>query len=118
MLCDWRCDLRQAEIENLDEAVAGNHQILGLQVPVRDARFMRLGQPLGNLRRDFNGFAYGQRAGCQQLAQRLPFDQFHRDVMSGTSCAEFVDRDDVGVIQRGSRARFAFEATQMISVSG
>jgi hypothetical protein len=49
-------------------------QVVGLQVAVRNASFVRLGQPLGNLRRDFDGLAYRQRARGQQLSQRLAFD--------------------------------------------
>jgi hypothetical protein len=40
-----RRELRQAKVEDFDESIVRDHQVLGLQVPVRDARLMRLGQP-------------------------------------------------------------------------
>ena len=60
---------------------------------------MRLGQPLGNLRRDFNCFSYWQQAGDKQLAQRLPLYQLHRNVVSGTVLSNFVDGNDIGVVE-------------------
>ncbi len=77
-----------------------------------DARFMRLGQPLRNLRGDFNGISYWQRAGGKQLAQRFPLHQLHGDVVSGTVLSEFVDGDDIGVVQGGCQARFPLETVQ------
>ena len=64
-----------------------------------DTRFMRLGQSLRNLRRDFNGFSYWQRALVKQLAQRLAFYEFHRDVTSGTVLSKIVDGNDIRMIE-------------------
>ena len=44
-------ELGQAEVQDLDEPVLGDHHVLGLQVPVHDARLVRLGQAVGDLRR-------------------------------------------------------------------
>src|SRR5580692_8889575 len=116
LLSHGRRNLRQAEVEDFDESIARDHQVLRLHIAVRDARFVRFGQSFGNLRRDFDCLSYGERAGNEQLAQRLALDQFHREVVSGTVFREFVDGDDIGVIERGDGARFAFEAVQTIAV--
>ena len=79
---------------------------------------MRLGQPLRNLRRDFNCLSHRQQAGAKQLAQRLPLYQLHRDVVSGTVLSEFVDGNDIGVVEGRCRARFLLEAVQPIIVCG
>ena len=47
-------ELRQAKVEDFDESIARDHQVRRLYVPVGDPRFVRLSQPLGNLRGDFN----------------------------------------------------------------
>ena len=79
---------------------------------------MRLGQTVRHLRRDFNCFSHGQQAGDQQLAQRLPLDQLHRNVVSGTVLSEFVDGNDIGVVEGRCRACFLLEAAQPITVRG
>ena len=93
-----------------------NHEVLGLQVSVGDARFMRFGQSFGDLRRDFNCFSYGQQSGDEQVAQSCPLDQLHRDVVSGTILSEFVDGNDIRVVEGRCRACFLREALQPIRV--
>src|SRR5271156_1107100 len=83
-----------------------------------DARFVSFGQTFGNLCRNFDRPSYRNRAGIDQLAQRLAFDQLHRDVMGGTFLPKVVDRNDVGMIERRCRARFPFEAVQPLAVGG
>ena len=73
------------------------------------ARFMRLGQTVRRLRRDFNCFADGQQTGNHQLAHRLAFDQLHRNVVSGTVASEFVDGNDVGMVERRRGTRLLLE---------
>ena len=42
--------LREPEVEDLGEPVAGHHDVLGLEIAVDDARAMGLGEALGDLR--------------------------------------------------------------------
>ena len=62
--------LRQAEIEDLDLAVPGDEEILGLQVPVDDAPLMGGPETSGDLLRVVRGLPLGDRTRCQHLAQR------------------------------------------------
>src|SRR6266478_385419 len=77
---------------------------------------MRLGQPLSNLRCDFNCFSYWQQPGDEQLAQRLSLYQLHRNVVSGAVLPEFVDGNDIGMIEGGCRAGFPLEAVHAVTV--
>src|SRR6185503_1413130 len=52
----------------------------------------------------------------QTMSQRFSFDKFSRDDVRAGGLANLVDRDDVGMIQRGRGARFLFEASQSIFV--
>src|SRR5882724_2851898 len=79
---------------------------------------MSLGQTLRNLRRDLNHLSHWQQAGDQQLAQRLPLYQLHRDVVSGAVLSEFVDGNDIGVVEGRRRARFLLESVQLVAVCG
>ena len=57
--------------------------------------------------------------GREPLAERLPFDVLHRDVVLAVSgLAERVDRADVGVVEGGGRARFLLEALDAERVAG
>ncbi|HEX9688019.1 MAG TPA: hypothetical protein VGB47_02985 [Thermoanaerobaculia bacterium] len=44
--------LRQPEVEDLDQTLLGHHHVLGLQVPVHDAGFVGAGETVGHLRGD------------------------------------------------------------------
>ena len=45
-------DLGEAEVQDLGEAVAGDHDVLGLEVAVHDARLVRPRESVGELRRE------------------------------------------------------------------
>ena len=53
--------LGEAEVEDLHEAVARDHHVLGLQVAMDDPGFVGLGQPLGQLHTDVEHVAGGER---------------------------------------------------------
>ena len=49
-------------------------------------------------------------------AQRLAFDKLHRDEVQAVSLADFIDRDQVRMIQRRERLRLALETIGAFSV--
>jgi hypothetical protein len=55
-------ELGQAEVEHLHIAVGSHHDVVWLDVTVRDAARMGGGQRAGDLHRHGDGLAYGQRA--------------------------------------------------------
>src|SRR5712692_92564 len=79
---------------------------------------MRFGQTFRNLRRDFNRLSHRQQAGVKQLAQRFPLYHFHRNVVSGTVLSEFVDGNDIRMVEGRRRACFLLETVQPVTVSG
>ena len=87
----------------------GNDHVVRLQVPVDHLRLMGLRQSLGDLGGNSQGILDRQRASVYEGAQRLPLDQFHRDEDSTSRLADFVDGCDVGMRDRGGRARLAQE---------
>jgi len=111
-------EFRQAEVENFDEAIFRNHEVARFQVAVSDACFVRLCEALRNLRGDFDCFAQGQGSGEKQFAESVSLHQFHRDVVGGAVLPEFVDRDDIGMVEGRRGTRFSLEALQPIRVSG
>ena len=85
---------------------------------------MRCLQPIRNLHGDIEHLVDGQerclrRSGrgnprpCPNpLAQRLTFQQLHGEEGLALMLAEFVNRADVGMIQRRGSARFALKPLQ------
>ena len=113
-----RHELGQAEVQDLHPTVAGDHDVLGLEVAVDDARVVGLGQPARRLRRELQGAPRHQRAFAQELAQRLSLHQLHRDVADAVRGADLVDRHDVGVVEGRGRARLLLEARQPVRIPG
>ena len=103
---------RQTEIQHLGRTVAGNHQVLRLQIAVNDATFVRFGETVGNLRRDRDRFAKRDRACSQEPTHRLAINQLHRDVVRTVHVTEFIDRHDVWVIQGTRGTGFPLKAGQ------
>ena len=109
--------LRQAEVQDLDPAVAGDEQIGRLDVAVHDAAFVRRGEPAGNLDRIVDHRARRQRPPVHPLAKRLADEQLGDDPGGAVVHADVVDRDDIRVIQAARRASFLFEPALAIGIA-
>ena len=59
---------------------------------------------------------YGKWTRIDQVPQPDPFDQLHREEGGGVRVADLKNRDDVGVIERRSGARFLGETEQSFAV--
>ena len=81
--------LGQSEIEDLGQAVRGDHDIARLDVAVDDAVFVGLGQSLGDLGGDADRVGRGQRAAGDPLLEGLAGITGHGDVE--TAVLRFVD---------------------------
>jgi hypothetical protein len=108
--------LREAEVEDLDEVVARDHQVLGLQVAVDDPDAVGARESFRCLRGEAERPLREHRPRVQQRAQRVALDQLHRDVGDAVALADVVDRDDVRVVERAGRARFGLESPQPVRI--
>ena len=105
--------LGEAEVEDLGEPVPRDHHVLGLEVPVHDAR--RRGPWRGRRRS-------GRRSRAAASAAARPSASSSRSVRPSTSSiamydvavrfADVVDGDDVGMVERRGGPRFLLEAPQ------
>jgi hypothetical protein len=107
---------RQAEVEDLDAPVAGDEEVLGLQVAVHDALLVRGGQPLGDLPSVLDRLLRGQRSGGHELPQRLPLEELGDRVVAAPGLAELEDGQDVRVGERGHRLRLPLEPGERIGL--
>src|SRR5258708_22715176 len=65
-----------------------------------DANLVRFGESVGDLRRDCNCVAKWNRATGEQFTHRLPLHQFHRDVARAVDLPEFINRNNIGMVDR------------------
>ena len=114
-----RDELCESEVEDLDEAIAPDHDVLGLDVAVNDAVAVRRTE----CRCDGNAYADGlpcrDDAGRHPSTQRLAVHVLHREEWpSGLDFAEGEDGADVRVAQGGGRARLPREPRMTRRVAG
>src|SRR5579863_663615 len=83
---------------------------------MNEAGFMRLGQRIGNLRCNRDSLAIRQWSGREQGTQRLATNQLHCNIVRAVQVTEFVNSNDVGMIQRRGRLGFALEAAESLRV--
>src|SRR6185436_2951988 len=108
---------RQPEVEHLHVTVIAHHDVLRFDVTVCYARRMRRTQCLRYLAAQL--YQHLERnAFVNQCAQRASIDQFHHDEAPCLDLPEFVNRNDVRMIQRGRSARFLLESLQPVWVGG
>ena len=111
--------LGEAEVEDLHVAVARQHHVLGLEVAVDDAGGVRAGEALGQLAGDVEHLPGRERVlGADEVAQRRPVHELHDGEGQPRRLADLVDRDDVGVVEGGGRARLLGESAEAVRDRG
>ena len=89
------------EVGDLHPAVAREHDVAGLHVPMDDAARVGGRQGPGDLGGDPGGLARRERTGPpQDRRQVLAVDELHDDERPVLVLTEVVDGDDVGVVER------------------
>ena len=110
-------DAGEPEIEDLHVTVGPDHEVVGLQVPVDDSRFVRPAIRASAVWTPMSRVFFDREGGpVERISrERPPVDVLHRDEgyahLPGTSrsptrrdlLSHLVDRDDVRVIQRRGR---------------
>src|SRR2546422_955097 len=108
--------LGEAEIENFYVAVAAHHNVFRLQVAVDDSRLMRGLQSFQDLPNDLNRLCGGQ-AVADERANRLSFNKFGDDKLPADFASEFVNGQDMRMIESGSSPGLTTEALKGLRVS-
>ena len=109
---------RDAEVENLQAAIASEKQVLGLQITMDDATLMRRGEPARDLHAILNRRAFRHRTVPQPLAERLALEQFRDDVRNRALAADVVDDQEVGMVECACGPRFGLEPLDALRVGG
>ena len=69
---------RQAEVQDLDPAIVGDHHVAGFQVAVGDLLLVRGAERVGKRGRDVEEPRHRDAGRGDHLVERPPFDQLHR----------------------------------------
>ena len=109
---------REAEVEDLDDAVGREAHVRRLEVPVHDAGLVRGLETLRDLTAHVDGFVDGQRTAREPRGEVLTGDELHREEARVVHLIDAVDARDVRMVQRRERLRLALEATQPLLVLG
>ena len=109
-------NLGEAEIEHFDEAVGTEHDILRLDVAMDQAGGVGGVERRRDLDRDVERFVDTHRPALQALPKCFAIDELGDEVVQSLMLAEFVDRQDSGMVEGGRRQRFAFETLDDVVV--
>ena len=114
----WRADVFcEAEVEDFDAAIVGDHDVGGLEVAMDDAFFVRGGERVGESAGDVDDLCGGQAAGRDEAVEGLAFDEFHGEEMDAVGFFDREDGDDVGVIEGGDGAGFALKTGEAVGIA-
>ena len=107
-----------AEVRDLDAAVAQHHDVLRLDVAVDDAARMRVAQPFHNLCDEMQRLTPVQTpTPLHILLERDAVDELHDDILR-LAAADVVDRDDIRVREHCDSLRLVAEAAAEVGVLG
>ena len=99
-------ELRQTEVEHLDEPALGAHQVCALDVAMDDAARVRFVERVGDLDADLDHFAHRQRPARDPRRQQLAVDVLHDDEVGARFFADVVGDGDVRRAEHRRGARF------------
>ena len=130
---DRRGPRRQSEVEQLDvdgtrragasgkggPTATNQHDVTGLQIAVDDAGAVRTIERTGDLRRNRQCFIDREPRGSQQaIGEGFAFEILEHQVVEIAVAANVVDGTDVGIVQRGNRARLLLETASRLRIGG
>ena len=105
----------QPEVQHLDVAVLTHHHVFGFDVAVHDARGMRDAQRPRNLATGV-GKRREERTVAEHLAKGPACHELQDDEVPFIGDADVVDRDDVGMVERGGGPGLLFEPPHLFLV--
>ena len=99
----------QPEVDHFDPACLRNQNIGGFQIPVHDVALVSVRKRAGDLHGQLQRECQRLRSFGDYIAERPPVDILHHDEAAVAMLRDFVDRADVGVIERRGRPGFIEE---------
>ena len=107
----------EPEVQDLHQAVARHHEVPGLQVPVHDARRVRLREAGRDLGGELEQLLHGEGTVLEHLLERPALHQLHRDEARPLVLADLVDGGDVRMVEGRGGTSLSLEAPPLIRVA-
>jgi hypothetical protein len=104
-----REQLGDAEVGELRGAVRPEQQVLRLHVPVEDVTVVGVAERGADREGQRHGFVEGHPRPAEPLPERAARQVLHDDEVDAVTLDVVVDRDDVGVVERGDQPGLARE---------
>jgi hypothetical protein len=98
---------RQPEVQYLDQAAIGQHDVGGLQVAMEYPQPMRRRQSVGDLHPARKHQLRVCRPFFDDLVEALAGNVLHHDVRFAVRLADLIDRADIGMVDDGRQPRLA-----------
>src|SRR5689334_205356 len=111
-------NLRKAEVEYLSVTASGDEDVGWLHIAVYDAGPVGGVERVGYFDCDRPDFLRRHGRSREAVLERRAAEQFHSDECHAGVAADFVNRADVRVIERGCGARLAAEALERARILG
>src|SRR5262249_7752192 len=111
------CELREAEVQDLDVPVAGDEQVFGLQVAVNDSAVVGRRKPAGELRRVVDGCGGRKGPAAEAFAERFALEQLRDDVRRAVVGCDVVNREYVRVVERAGGLGLPLEPGEALWVA-
>jgi hypothetical protein len=109
-------ELGEAEVENLDLALARQHDVGGLEIAMHHAPVVRRRHRVEQLVGELEQAGNRQAARRDRAVESLAFDQLHGQEVRAVRLLDRVQRHDAGVVDRGCGARLALESLETLEV--
>ena len=109
--------LRDAEVENFDQAVGADHHIFRFDVAMNYPRVMGRGKRAGYLNSNLQPRGKRKFATAQARAQRDAVNKFRRDEVLSFEITDLVDGENVWVVKRRGGECFLSETPDSLFLS-
>src|SRR5215472_13978136 len=98
-------------------AVAGDVDVVGLEVTVRNVFAVSGGESMSDLNSVVNRLAVRERSAREHIPEGFAFKQLGDEVVRSVFVADVENRDDVGVTESGDGLRLLLEAAKTLAVT-
>ena len=109
---------RETKVENLHLTVARHEDVVGLQIAMHDALVVSGGQAPADLHGIVHRRTQRERCTGRPLAQRGAVEHLHGGIRNPVKSADVVNRDDVGMRERGQHFDLAVEPLPELRIAG
>src|SRR5205085_2944050 len=108
-------ELGETKVEDFHDAVATQHDVVGLYVAMNDTEAVSGGKRASDLNGNVDCFAWWKRGEADAVPKSFAVDELSGDELFGVDLVDLIDREDVWMVERGGGLCFLLEAAHAIA---